>query len=146
MDLTRHGTGQSRSRSRQGRGALDAPLREPSLPSGAVASIVPVRASTQEEGATSARVARPDHRSSLSMVSTDEIAGWCGAAALLLAFGLGATGAIRPSSAVYLVLNLFGAVGLAYTSLARRAYPPAVLNVIWAVIAAVSLVVLLANI
>jgi hypothetical protein len=74
---------------------------------------------------------------------SDELAGWLGAGALLLAFGLGATGVVDPSSVAYLALNLFGALGLAYVSLSRRAYSPAVLNMVWAVIAALSLVVLL---
>jgi hypothetical protein len=70
----------------------------------------------------------------------EESVGWCGAAALLAAFALVSTGVLRATSASYLLLNLAGALGLAHTSFSRRAYPPAVLNVIWAVVAALSLI------
>jgi hypothetical protein len=73
----------------------------------------------------------------------DELAGWLGAGALLLAFALGAASVVSPSSVAYLGLNLFGAIGLAYVSISRRAYSPAALNMVWAVIAALSLFVLL---
>lgn len=76
----------------------------------------------------------------------DEFVGWCGAFALLLAFGLSATSLLQPSSAAYLVLNLFGAVGLAYASLSRHAYSPAVLNIIWALVAALSLIALISHV
>jgi hypothetical protein len=72
-----------------------------------------------------------------------EMAGWLGAVALLLAFGLVAAGLVQPSSGFYLGLNLFGALGLARASLSRRAYSPALLNIVWAVIAAFSLALLL---
>jgi hypothetical protein len=74
-----------------------------------------------------------------------EMAGWLGAVALLLAFGLAAAGLVKPSSGFYLGLNLFGALGLARASLSRRAYSPAMLNIVWAVIAALSLVLLLVH-
>jgi len=72
-----------------------------------------------------------------------ELTGWLGAVALLLSFGLGAASLVEPTSAAYLALNLFGAIGLAHASLSRRAYSPAMLNIIWAAIAAVSLALLL---
>jgi hypothetical protein len=78
----------------------------------------------------------------LRAVLAEQPVGWLGAAALLTAFGLSATGIIRATSATYLLLNLGGAVGLAYASLSRRAYPPAVLNIIWAFVAAMSLLIL----
>ncbi len=73
------------------------------------------------------------------------MAGWLGAVALLLAFGLGAASVVQSSSVAYLALNLFGALGLAHASLSRRAYSPALLNVVWALIAALSLAVLLVH-
>lgn len=72
-----------------------------------------------------------------------EATGWFGAASLLLAFALGATQIVEPSSAVYLGLNLAGAMGLARASFSRKAYSPALLNAIWAAIAAFSLLFLL---
>lgn len=71
-----------------------------------------------------------------------DVVGWCGAAMLLAAFGLDAVGAISASSAASLSLNLGGASALAYSSFRRSAYPPAALNIVWAFVAALSLIVL----
>lgn len=84
--------------------------------------------------------------SRLRELLADELVGWCGAFALLLAFGLSATSLLQPSSAAYLTLNLFGAGGLAYASLSRHAYSPAVLNIIWALVAALSLIALIGRV
>jgi hypothetical protein len=100
------------------------------------------------------RERRPDSRllsnrareSRLRAILAEELLGWCGAVALLLAFALGATSVLQPSSAAYLVLNLFGAIGLACASISRHAYSPAALNIIWALIAALSLAVLISNV
>jgi hypothetical protein len=80
--------------------------------------------------------------SRLRSVLAEQPVGWFSAVLLLMAFGLSATGIIRATSAIYLLLNFGGAVGLAYASLSRRAYPPAVLNMIWAFVAAMSLLIL----
>lgn len=105
-----------------------------------------MQAETSEDGLGVERSLRSETRSpSARATVADEIVGWSGAGALLVAFGLAAAGAVRPSSATYLLLNLCGASGLARVSLSRRAYPPAVLNLIWAVIAAFSLAVLLVH-
>jgi hypothetical protein len=84
-----------------------------------------------------------DRQGLVRRLLAEEAFGWCGAVALLAAFGLSATGVLPSSSFPSLALNLVGAIGLAYTSFARRAYPPAVLNSIWAVVALLSLVVVL---
>lgn len=111
-----------------------------------------MHASTQNQAATHDDRPRPqpksrvDRRKRLRAVFAEELIGWCGAAALLTAFGLSAVGVLPASSASYLVLNLFGAVGLAYASLSRQAYPPAVLNMIWAVVAACSLLLLISRV
>lgn len=102
--------------------------------------------STRERRLESRRFAPPVRDSRLRSVLADEIVGWCSAVALLLAFALGASGVLRPSSPTYLVLNFFGAVGLAYTSFSRHAYSPAALNIVWALIAALSLLALVSNI
>jgi hypothetical protein len=86
------------------------------------------------------------HGARLGTPSAEAILGWGGAAALLVAFGLDAVGVMRSSTPASLVLNLVGALGLAYASLSRRAYPPAALNFIWAAVAAVSLVLLAAQV
>lgn len=98
-------------------------------------------AQLRERGADSA--AGLDRPNRFHAALSTEVAGWLGAVALLLAFGLGAAHIVEPSSAVYLGLNLFGALGLARASLLRRAYSPALLNMVWAAIAAFSLALLL---
>jgi hypothetical protein len=105
----------------------------------------PVSASTEHAG-NEGQPASADRQKHLRQLLAEEAFGWCGAAALLAAFGLSATGVLPSSSFPYLALNLIGAIGLAYTSFSRRAYPPAVLNIIWAAVAALSLVVLVARI
>jgi hypothetical protein len=64
---------------------------------------------------------------------------------LLVGFGLAAAGLVSSSSGVYLILNMLGASGMALASLSKRAYSPAALNLVWAVIAALSLLVLAAH-
>jgi hypothetical protein len=68
-----------------------------------------------------------------------EIAGWYGAGAILLAYALVSTGAVLPRSWQYQALNLTGSLGILAISLARRAKQPAVLNIVWATVAFVSL-------
>jgi hypothetical protein len=103
-----------------------------------------VQAETSEDSQDAGRSLRSEiQRPFVRGTVADEIVGWAGAAALLAAFGLAAAGAVRPSSATYLLLNLCGASGLARVSISKRAYPPAVLNLIWACVAASSLAVLL---
>lgn len=63
--------------------------------------------------------------------------GWLGAAALLLAYGLQASG-LRPG-ARYHGLNLAGAAGLAAASLYRAAYPAGALNAVWVALACLGL-------
>jgi hypothetical protein len=53
-----------------------------------------------------------------------DAAGWAGAGALLLAYGLVSTGRLNGRSFGFQLLNLFGAVGL----LANGAWPSAALN------------------
>ena len=93
----------------------------------------------RERGAGTSGV---DRDSRLRSTLMTELAGWLGAVALLLSFALGAASLVEPTSVAYLLLNLFGAAGLAQASLSRRAYSPALLNLIWAAIAAFSLVLL----
>lgn len=69
-----------------------------------------------------------------------EIIGWYGAAAILCAYGLSSFGFLTPDNPWYQLLNASGAIGIVINVLAKHAYPPAVLNIIWALIAIVALV------
>jgi hypothetical protein len=68
-----------------------------------------------------------------------EVVGWGGAAAVVIAYGLAASGALptdRPGSAW---LNLLGAAGLMINSAASQAWPSTALNLLWLFIGLFSL-------
>ena len=69
-----------------------------------------------------------------------EIFGWYGTVAILGAYALSSFDYIESSSFIYQILNLTGAFGIIFVSYSKKAYQPAVLNAIWAVIAAIALV------
>jgi hypothetical protein len=60
-----------------------------------------------------------------------EVLGWAGAGALLLAYGLVASGRLSGVSARCHALNLFGGAALAVNSGVNGAWPSAALNVVW---------------
>ena len=64
-----------------------------------------------------------------------EAVGWYGAGAILLAYALVSFRLIAVHSLVYQLLNLTGALGIATISIRKKALQPAVLNIVWAVIA-----------
>lgn len=72
-----------------------------------------------------------------------EIFGWYCAAAIVGAYALLSFSIIQSNSVLYQLLNLTGAVGIVAVSLAKKAYQPATLNIIWTVIAAIALIKLL---
>ncbi|MEK6916562.1 MAG: hypothetical protein AABW92_02360 [Nanoarchaeota archaeon] len=63
-----------------------------------------------------------------------EIAGWYGAFALLLSYGLVSYGAISGESVLYQVLNITGALGLLTIAFAKKVYQSVTINIIWALI------------
>lgn len=70
----------------------------------------------------------------------DELIGWYGTVAIVLAFALVSFEVIPVTNVWYQVLNGTGALGIVYISFKKKAYQPGVLNVIWAVIAGVAIV------
>jgi len=68
-----------------------------------------------------------------------EILGWYGAAAILLAFALSSFGVLSPASLIYQILNLTGALSIFADTMTKKDYQPATLNIVWAMIALVSL-------
>ncbi len=70
----------------------------------------------------------------------DEIVGWYGTVAIVVAYALLSFGAITSINLTYQILNGTGAIGIAYISFKKNAYQPGVLNVIWAAIAIISLI------
>lgn len=65
--------------------------------------------------------------------------GWYGVIAILTAYGLANFGWLSISSAWYLVLNLTGAAAIAIKAATKRDRQPMVLNIVWALVAAVAL-------
>lgn len=68
-----------------------------------------------------------------------EAIGWYGMMAILLAYLLVSFNFLSVGDIFYQVLNFTGAAGVAYISFKKKARQPAVLNIIWAVIALAAL-------
>lgn len=73
----------------------------------------------------------------------DEIIGWYGTVAIISAYALNSFGILPTTHLLYQSLNLTGALGIAYISLKKKTYQPGVLNLVWAVIAAIALLQIL---
>ena len=69
-----------------------------------------------------------------------EVAGWVGAACILLAYLLLSLGKLGGRSVAYQILNLAGAVGFVINGWWHRAIPNAAMNVVWAGIAVYALI------
>lgn len=70
-----------------------------------------------------------------------EIIGWVAAVVLVGGYTLVATRVLSAHSAVYHVLNLVGAIGLAFYSVYKLAWPQFALNAFWAVVAVIGVLV-----
>jgi hypothetical protein len=69
-----------------------------------------------------------------------EAAGWYGVAAILGAYVLLNFGMIETNSWAYLTLNLTGSVAVLVDAWTARNWQPAVLNLVWAIVALIGLV------
>jgi hypothetical protein len=67
--------------------------------------------------------------------SINEIIGWYGAIAILLAYVLISFDVFNSSNIFYQSLNGTGAIGIVYHSFKKKDYQPGVLNIFWALIA-----------
>lgn len=68
-----------------------------------------------------------------------EVIGWLGTIMILAAYALSSLSYIDIKTKTYQYLNLFGALGLTLISFYKGVYQPAVLNLIWAIIALIGL-------
>ncbi len=68
-----------------------------------------------------------------------EIVGWYGMFALIVAYGLVSFQFIGASDFLFQILNLTGALGIVVHSVNKKAYPSAILNIFWSVIAVVAI-------
>ncbi|MBN2421067.1 hypothetical protein JXB27_02195 [Candidatus Woesearchaeota archaeon] len=64
-----------------------------------------------------------------------EAIGWGGMILILIAYILLNFNIIVKENLLYLSFNIIGSVGIAYISLKKKALQPAVLNIIWALVA-----------
>lgn len=75
--------------------------------------------------------------SSFSLVA--EIAGWYGTAAIVLAYALSSFGVLQTRDRSYQLLNLTGALGVAWVCFRNATWQAFWLEAVWATIAAVAL-------
>lgn len=68
-----------------------------------------------------------------------EAVGWLGVFCVLLAYALSSLALVSPQSLWCIGLNLAGAAGIAWVSFYKHNWQSAVLNVVWAGIALISL-------
>ena len=68
-----------------------------------------------------------------------EVAGWYGAIAIIVAYALNSFGLLSSSDLLYQLLNLTGAAGIVIVSVKRRAYQPAVVNLVWLLVAIIAI-------
>ena len=72
-----------------------------------------------------------------------EIMGWYGMIAILIAYALVSFKIVGSNNLLYQILNLTGAAGMVIVSISKGAKQPALLNIIWYVIALVAIIQLL---
>lgn len=68
------------------------------------------------------------------------ILGWYGTLAIVTAYVLVSFSFILPNSMLFQVLNGTGAIGIVIISLHKKAYQPAVLNIIWTLVALIAII------
>lgn len=68
-----------------------------------------------------------------------EVFGWYGTIAIIGAYALISFNFTDANNLMYQLLNITGAAGIVFISMQKKAYQPAVLNMIWFVIAAAAI-------
>jgi hypothetical protein len=68
-----------------------------------------------------------------------ELLGWYGTVAIIGAYALLSFAIIKQDSLLYQVLNLTGAVGILIETYTKKDFQPAVLNIIWSIIALIAI-------
>ncbi len=69
-----------------------------------------------------------------------EIFGWYGAIAILSAYALVSFNVVPADGWAYQLLNLTGAIGVMIISFIKQARQPALLNLVWALVAFIALI------
>ncbi len=69
-----------------------------------------------------------------------QVIGWYGTIAIVGAYALTSFGYLSSENIWYQILNGTGAIGIVIISLNKKAYQPAVLNIIWTIIAVIAII------
>lgn len=69
-----------------------------------------------------------------------QLFGWYGTIAIVAAYFLVSFGILTADSFWFQFLNVTGALGIVVVSLMRKAYQPAVLNIVWTVIGIIAII------
>lgn len=69
-----------------------------------------------------------------------ESIGWYGTIAIIIAFALVTFEILAPTNLLYLMMNITGSAGIIYISFKKKIYQPGVLNIIWLLIAVISVI------
>ena len=77
------------------------------------------------------------------MIKIIEIYGWVGTIFIIAAYALVSFSLISSDSIAYQLLNLFGALGIVFSSYVKRNMQPVILNVFWGLIALIAIINLL---
>lgn len=73
------------------------------------------------------------------------ILGWYGAFATLTAYFLVSIGYVHARELPYQILNLTGAIGLGIVCYYKRTYQPLFVNIIWALIAILAIILIISS-
>ncbi len=71
--------------------------------------------------------------------------GWYGLIAIVLAYTLVSLSILEATDLTYQILNGTGAIGIVLQTYTKRDYQPMILNIIWTIIALVSILKILYN-
>ncbi len=74
-----------------------------------------------------------------------EALGWYGAITILLAYALLIFKTVNIDNGFYIFFNITGSIGIAYVAFAKRDYQPAIVNFLWALIAVIGLIIMIAK-
>jgi hypothetical protein len=75
-----------------------------------------------------------------------EIVGWYGTVAIVMAYALSSFNVIDSQSITYQLLNLTGAIAIVVLCVNKKIYQPAVLNIVWTLIALIAIMKIVFNI
>jgi hypothetical protein len=73
------------------------------------------------------------------MKDKSQIAGWIGVAIVMTLYTLAVNGVLTATSATYLIANIIGGSLITVSCVTRKAWPAAVLNVLFVTVSAIAL-------